>query len=72
MFFQGERGTYLGFYALALTNGPHFGPIAGGYLALNLGWRWIFYVSLHSHSLLKTAQIFLSRFHIVHPVCFHS
>jgi len=30
MFFQGERGKFMGFYALALTNGPHFGPIAGG------------------------------------------
>ncbi|KAL9114591.1 MAG: hypothetical protein Q9227_001269 [Pyrenula ochraceoflavens] len=42
MFFQGQRGTMVGFYALALTNGPHFGPIAGGYVALNMGWRWIF------------------------------
>ncbi len=45
MFFQGERGKFIGFYALALTNGPHFGPIAGGYIALNLGWRWIFYIN---------------------------
>lgn len=45
MFFQGERGKYMGFYALALTNGPHFGPIAGGYIALNLGWRWIFKIN---------------------------
>jgi MFS family permease len=45
MFFQGERGKFIGLYALALTNGPHFGPIAGGYIALNLGWRWIFYIN---------------------------
>lgn len=45
VFFQGERGRFIGFYALALTNGPHFGPIAGGYIALNLGWRWIFYIN---------------------------
>ncbi|KAF2099946.1 MFS general substrate transporter [Rhizodiscina lignyota] len=45
MFFQGERGRYMGFYALALTNGPHFGPIAGGFVALNLGWRWIFFIN---------------------------
>ncbi|KAM0253069.1 hypothetical protein ACHAQJ_007445 [Trichoderma viride] len=42
MFFQGERGKYIGFYALALTNGPHFGPIAGGFIAQNQGFRWIF------------------------------
>ncbi|KAI5461870.1 major facilitator superfamily domain-containing protein [Mariannaea sp. PMI_226] len=45
MFFQGERGKFIGFYALALTNGPHFGPIAGGFIALNLGWRWIFKIN---------------------------
>lgn len=45
MFFQGERGKFIGFYALALTNGPHFGPIAGGFIAKNLGWRWIFYIN---------------------------
>ncbi|KAL7932212.1 major facilitator superfamily domain-containing protein [Trichoderma chlorosporum] len=45
MFFQGERGKYIGFYALALTNGPHFGPIAGGFIAQNHGFRWIFKVN---------------------------
>jgi MFS family permease len=45
MFFQGERGKFIGFYALALTNGPHFGPIVGGFVALNLGWRWIFKIN---------------------------
>jgi len=45
LFFQGERGKFIGFYALALTNGPHFGPIAGGFIALNLGWRWIFFIN---------------------------
>ncbi|KAJ5606678.1 hypothetical protein N7510_009459 [Penicillium lagena] len=45
MFFQGERGKFIGIYALALTNGPHFGPIVGGYIALNLGYQWIFYIN---------------------------
>ncbi|KAL6834623.1 major facilitator superfamily domain-containing protein [Trichoderma camerunense] len=45
MFFQGERGKYIGFYALALTNGPHFGPIAGGFIAQDQGWRWIFKIN---------------------------
>ncbi|KAH8905828.1 MFS general substrate transporter [Coniochaeta sp. PMI_546] len=45
LFFQGERGKFIGFYALALTNGPHFGPIAGGFIAKNLGWRWIFFIN---------------------------
>ncbi|KAH8804475.1 major facilitator superfamily domain-containing protein [Xylogone sp. PMI_703] len=44
MFFQGERGYFIGIYALALTNGPHLGPIPGGYIALRLGYQWIFFV----------------------------
>ncbi|KAF2092454.1 MFS general substrate transporter [Rhizodiscina lignyota] len=60
MFFQGERGRFIGFYALAITNGPHFGPIAGGYIALNLGWRWIFFI--HSIILGMILVVFVLSF----------
>ena len=33
---------------ITATSKPHFGPIAGGYIALNLGWRWIFFVSIET------------------------
>lgn len=44
MFTQGERGLYMGFYTLCVNNGPHIAPVIGGYIALNLSWRWCFYV----------------------------
>lgn len=44
LFTQGERGLYMGIYTLSLTNGPHIAPIAGGYIAERLGWRWCFWI----------------------------
>lgn len=32
------------FDSLCVNNGPHLAPIIGGYIALNLNWRWCFYV----------------------------
>ena len=34
----------MGIYTLFVNNGPHIAPIIGGYIALNLSWRWCFYV----------------------------
>eukprot|EP01125_Pyxidicula_operculata_P009927 TRINITY_DN3265_c0_g1_i2.p1 TRINITY_DN3265_c0_g1~~TRINITY_DN3265_c0_g1_i2.p1 ORF type:complete len:288 (-),score=37.55 TRINITY_DN3265_c0_g1_i2:732-1595(-) len=36
------RGDALGWYTLAPSVGPLFGPILGGVISQNLGWRWIF------------------------------
>ncbi|KAK5203092.1 hypothetical protein LTR96_011072 [Exophiala xenobiotica] len=33
-----------GLYTVAVTNGPHVAPIAGGYIAQRLGWRWCFWI----------------------------
>ena len=44
LFTQGERGLYMGIYTLSITNGPHVAPIAGGYIAERLGWRWCFWI----------------------------
>lgn len=45
LFPQGQRGKYLGMYTLCVNNGPHLAPIIGGYIALNLSWRWCLYVA---------------------------
>lgn len=34
----------MGIYTLCVNNGPHIAPIIGGYITLNLSWRWCFYV----------------------------
>ena len=44
LFTQGERGLWMGVYTLSVTNGPHVAPIAGGYIAQRLGYRWAFWV----------------------------
>ncbi|KAH8700821.1 major facilitator superfamily domain-containing protein [Talaromyces proteolyticus] len=44
LFYQGQRGFYMGIYVLAVTNGPHISPIFGGYVSQNLGWRWCFWI----------------------------
>ncbi|KAJ5606674.1 hypothetical protein N7510_009455 [Penicillium lagena] len=44
LFPQSERGFYMGIYTLCVNNGPHLAPIAGGYIALNLSWRWCWYI----------------------------
>ena len=34
----------MGIYTLSVTNGPHVAPIAGGYIAQRLGWRFCFWI----------------------------
>jgi MFS family permease len=44
LFTQGERGLFMGIYTVSVSNGPHVAPIAGGYIASKLGWRWSFWI----------------------------
>ncbi|KAI0544899.1 MFS transporter [Xylaria curta] len=41
MFSKAERGLATGLFVTAPFLGPAFGPIAGGFLNENVGWRWI-------------------------------
>ncbi|KAK5125644.1 hypothetical protein LTR85_011918 [Meristemomyces frigidus] len=45
MFFEHERGRYLGIYTLSLITGGHLAPVIGGYIEKDLTWRWCFYIS---------------------------
>lgn len=42
--FTHDRGFYLGLYAWALFAGAFLSPVASGYVAQELGWRWIQYI----------------------------
>ncbi|KAH8821944.1 major facilitator superfamily domain-containing protein [Xylogone sp. PMI_703] len=44
MFFLHEKGTKMGIWTVFLTNGAHFAPIIGGYLAQSAGYRWCYYL----------------------------
>lgn len=42
LFFEHQRGTFLGVYVLATSVGTYLGPLIAGYVAdSSLGWRWI-------------------------------
>lgn len=45
LFFEHQRGFYMGIYTLSLITGGHIAPIAGGYIVKNtLTWHWCFYI----------------------------
>lgn len=44
MFVPCERGRATAMYGFGLLLGPIVGPIAGGYITQNLGWRWVCWV----------------------------
>lgn len=44
MFVPCERGRATAMYGFGLLLGPIAGPIAGGYIAESLGWRWVCWV----------------------------
>ncbi|CAK1361421.1 putative MFS-type transporter [Cercospora beticola] len=42
IFFAHERGGKIGWYVFGLSAGSFVGPICGGFVADNMGWRWIY------------------------------
>lgn len=42
VWFAHERGSKLGVYVFGLAFGSFIGPLCSGYMAINLGWRWIY------------------------------
>ena len=44
LYFTHERGAYLALYAWSLFAGAFLSPVAAGYVADSLGWRWIQYI----------------------------
>ncbi|KAF7551559.1 hypothetical protein G7046_g7686 [Stylonectria norvegica] len=44
VFFTHDRGFYMGIYCWALWCGALLAPVASGFVASSLGWRWIQYI----------------------------
>lgn len=44
IYFTHDRGFYMGAYSWTLWCGAFLAPVASGYVAQELGWRWIQYV----------------------------
>jgi len=41
-----ERGAAQAIFGLGVISGPALGPVLGGWLTDNLGWRWIFFINI--------------------------
>jgi DHA2 family multidrug resistance protein len=41
-----ERGRALSYFGVGVVFGPIIGPILGGWITDNWGWRWIFYINI--------------------------
>ena len=58
LFSPAERGKYTGFMVGVFGLANVLGPLAGGYLTDNVGWRWVFYVNLPIGLVIWTALLF--------------
>lgn len=61
LFTAEERGKAMSIYSLAPLLGPAIGPIAGAFIADNISWRWIFYVTTIADAVIQIAGFFFLR-----------
>lgn len=59
LFTAEERGKAMSIYSLAPLLGPAVGPIAGGFIAENTSWRWIFYATTIADAIIQVSGLFL-------------
>ncbi|RAK89211.1 putative efflux pump antibiotic resistance protein [Aspergillus costaricaensis CBS 115574] len=53
-----QRGKSVAIYSLAPLLGPAVGPIAGGFIAENTTWRWVFYATSIADGVIQVAGLF--------------
>ncbi|QSZ30230.1 hypothetical protein DSL72_004752 [Monilinia vaccinii-corymbosi] len=58
LFAAEERGKAISIYSLAPLLGPAIGPIAGGFIAENTTWRWVFYATTIADALIQIIGLF--------------
>lgn len=56
-----ERGKSIAIYSLAPLLGPAIGPIAGGFIAEQTTWRWVFYSTSITDAAIQIMGLFLLR-----------
>ncbi|KAL4817763.1 major facilitator superfamily domain-containing protein [Aspergillus spinulosporus] len=54
-----ERGKSIAIYSLAPLLGPAVGPIAGGFIAENTTWRWVFYATTIADGVIQIAGLII-------------
>jgi MFS family permease len=52
LFYEYERGLYMGIYMVVQFSGGHLGPMIGGYIHKAIGWRWCFFLPAIASGLL--------------------
>ncbi|TGO68147.1 hypothetical protein BOTNAR_0029g00150 [Botryotinia narcissicola] len=58
LFTAEERGKAISIYSLAPLLGPAVGPIAGGFIAENTTWRWVFYATTIADAVIQIVGLF--------------
>ncbi|KAG4030662.1 hypothetical protein MFRU_011g01200 [Monilinia fructicola] len=58
LFAAEQRGKAVSVYSLAPLLGPAIGPIAGGFIAENTTWRWVFYATTIADAFIQMTGLF--------------
>ncbi|GJJ14206.1 hypothetical protein Clacol_008468 [Clathrus columnatus] len=66
-FIPDERGRAVALYSLAPILGPAIGPVAGGFIAENTTWRWVFWSSSFACCVVQIIGLFALQ-ETFHPV----
>jgi MFS family permease len=53
-----QRGKAIAIYSLAPLIGPAAGPVAGGFIAQNISWRWVFWIVTIADAVVQVFGIF--------------
>jgi len=61
LFHPDRRGLATAIYSLGPLFGPVVGPICGGFVAQQIGWRWVFWILLISGSVVTIGIELLNR-----------
>ncbi|ORY00098.1 major facilitator superfamily domain-containing protein [Clohesyomyces aquaticus] len=61
LFFMHERGRYMGFYVVFVSNGAHLAAVIGGFVAKYASWRWCYYLGAISLGTCWILNVFCTK-----------